>query len=197
VSRRAAAAFTLVELLVVICLMVFVTGVVVAVLSGGFRVWERVQRQWEVNTQTENTFLSFNRDIHNVHPFRMIPFEGDYETFSFPLLVDATTSEGLAYKEIGRVGFFLDSTGSFCRSSHSYRGLSSASVRKPDRVIAGGIQRLRFSYLTADPVSGSYAWVDSWKDEKPPRAVKMEITYRMKTTGETVNRSNVIEIPSA
>ena len=87
-NRRHSAAFTLVELLVVICLMVLVTGAVTAVLSAGFRVWEKVQKQGEVNSKTQNTFLSLARDIHNVHPFRPIPFDGEYDLLSFPMLID-------------------------------------------------------------------------------------------------------------
>ena len=197
-NRRRFQGFTLVELLVAMCLVVLVTGATAAVLSAGFRVWERVQSQWEMGSETEGIFLSVGRAVHNMHPFKKIPFEGEYDAFSFPMLVRMKVHGGPEYDEIGRVGFFFNSsTGSLCRSNHSYRGLSGSSVRAPDEIIITGVQRLRFSYLTLDAVSGAYTWSDSWKDVKPPRAVKVDVTYQLKATGETVNRSDVIEIPCA
>ena len=69
---------TLVELLVASALMALVAGASVATLSGGFKVWQRLQALGQQSQWTEVAFDEIRRDLRNTRRFSLIPFEGTY-----------------------------------------------------------------------------------------------------------------------
>lgn len=190
--------FTLIELLVTLSLVVLVGAAVMSVLAGGLHVWDRLQGQWMVEEQLQIMLESVRRDLHNAQAFKSIPYEGSYDLFSFPSLVESPTTAGGTIKEIGRVGFYWDSgLQRLCRSKHPYRIVRSRSVKEAAAPLIEGVRRFRFSYCAPDPVTGEYGWKDSWSGEKPPIAVKMEIQYAESKSAPEIKRSLVVYLPTA
>ena len=188
--------FTLVEMLVTLSMLALVGMTAVAILSGGLRVWERLQNQETVGQQVSLALESVRREIHNAQLFRPIPFKGEYDSFSFPALVERVLEDGTVLQEVGRVGFFLDEgRNQLCRSRLPYRLLRGILLRENRAPLVGGIQRLRFSYYGEDLSTGDFAWKDSWFFEEPPLAVKMELGYRETPKGKILTRLLIVGLP--
>lgn len=190
--------FTLVELLVTLSLVALVAGAVVAVMSGGLQIWERLQDQDALGQQLQIVLDSMRRELHNAQPFRPIPFEGSYDTFSFPALLEMDTADGLHLREVGRVGFFLDEgRHRLCKSQQPYRGLRSQLLKESCRPLIEGIDRLRFSYYVLDSSTGQYDWTGSWTADQPPLAVKIEVGYRESPKDKLSTKVLIVHFPTA
>ena len=194
---RKAPAFTLVELLVTLSLVALVAGAAAAILSGGLSVWERGQNQGLFDQQMRLSLEAMKRDLRNAGRFKPIPFEGSYDTFSFPAWVETELKDGSILQEVGRAGFFLDAPKRrLCRSRHPYRLVRSHSLRSDAKSLATGVDRLRFSYGVPDPATGGITWKGSISSEEPPLAVKIEVATYDRTQGGFVARTAIVRLPT-
>jgi len=117
---------------------------------------ERLQVRSETDGQLEASVLTITR-ICISPPFKKILFEGQYDmVLSRPL--SGLRSDGPGFSWIRRP---TRSAGPVILP-----GSEGASVRKPDSVILESVSGCAL-FFVVDAVAGSYAWVDSWKDEKP------------------------------
>ena len=170
--------FTLIELLVVVSLMALITGTVGATFAGGVRVWERLQAHGTHAQWVALAFDQFRRDVRNLRQFTPIPLEGDYDTLSFPSVVPFGTVGEMDVEEIGRIGYFFDSTRQqLCRSLQPYRLLRRVRVRDACAPVLTQVERLRFSYYGVQPGDQTLGWSDAWSSKQPPMAVKLEVRY--------------------
>ena len=192
------AGFTLMELLITLALVVLVAATIISVLAGGFRVWERAQEQEAVDQEVWLVLEGMRKDLHNAQRFGAIPFEGSYDTLSFPTLVERyLMKDGTMVKELGRLGYFHDGGKKLlCRSIQPYRVIRSKSLRDSCQPVASGIERIRFSYYKQDPVTGGYEWTSSFSAPDPPVAVKIEVGYRGESK-EMKSRVLVVHLPIA
>ena len=190
--------FTLLELLVTVSLMALVAGATMAVLGGVFHVWDRAQNRGMFEQELQISFEAIQRDLHNARPFRLIPFKGSYDTFSFPILMETVWEDGSSVREVGRQAFFFDGyKRQLCRTKHSYRGLKARSVKQGGRSVLSGIDRLRFAYYVLDPSTLSYAWRDSCESEEPPLAVKIDVGYHVASNEKFARKTFIVHLPTA
>ncbi len=189
--------FTLVELLVTLSLLLLVGGTAGSVLLGGLSVWERGQNQGLFDQQMRLALEEMKRELRSMRRFKPIPFEGSYDSFSFPLLVETELKDGSILEEVGRGGFFLDGAKRrLCRSRHPYREARTRSLRSGCAPIATDLDRLRFSYCLPDPSTGGVTWKGSVSSEEPPLAVKIEVGTYDRAKREFITRSAVVRLPT-
>ena len=172
--------FTLVEILIVTVLMTFVTGIIVAALTGGLRVWKRASDYGAREQALLVAFDGMRRDLRNSRRFSLEPFKGDYEQFVFPTVGQLAPDPG-GLQEIGQLGYFLDERAHvLCRSFIPYR--LSRRLRPRDRcqVTLQDVQRLRFEYFGAGDKTREAGWSEHWESPDPPAAVKASIVIQEK-----------------
>lgn len=186
--------FTLVELLVALCLVVLIAGTAVSTFAGGFRVWERIQTRGGQDQQISIAFQQIRRDLVNSRPFGPIGFEGSYDSLSFPGLVFSEIAGGS--EELGRVGYFSDSTRkALCRSIVSYRQVRRSGLRDSSDPVLTDVERVRFSYYSFNPSDGTYSWSSEWTSGPPPMAVKLEVAIEDPSSTQRKTQSLIVPIP--
>lgn len=196
VARRPAG-LTLVELLVSLSLLVMVAGAVVAVLSAGFRIWERVQMEGRTETTLHLTLEQIRKDLQRCRSFKAIPFRGEYDKVSFSALVPVIYRRDHSVwtvQEPGRIGYFFDSGRRFLgRSQHPYRVVRRYGVKENSHPVFNDADRVRFWYYSVDS-DGSAHWLNSWDSEEVPLAVKIEVSTTDPASHQTRNQTTVVPI---
>ena len=188
---------TLVELLVTLVLFALIAATLAATFAGGLKVWERFQTSGTREQWLEVAFDQFRRDLHDARRFQPIPFQGTYDTVSFPALVSTATETG-DYQELGRVGYFWDGARRrLCRSHDPYRRLAHAGLKDTCETAMSDLDRLHLSYYTWDAANGTYSWSSSWSAAEPPLAVKLELTYNEPSSRRPVTQSLIVQVPVA
>ena len=195
---RRAQGFTLVEVLVASSLIALVAGTVVATLSSGVTVWQRLQDSGIQDRMTELAFHELRRDLRNVRRFAPIPFNGSYDHFSFPALVDVGEPEDGAAQEIGRLGYYLDARyHRLCRSQQPYRAVRRKRLKGTCVSVLSDIDHMRVMYYSVNPGTGETAWSPAWSATEPPLAVKIEIGSRNPQTSLMDTQSLLVHLPIA
>ena len=170
--------FTLVELLVTTSLMALVGGAAVAALSGGLRVWERAA---ETGTGQESLLIAFSqlrRDLQNVRAFKLVPFDGAYDRFTFAT-ADVEHPDATGPREVGQRGYYLDEPHHIlCRAYVPYRLMRRERITDRCRTVLEGVTRVRFSYFGTDKDSGTAGWSQHWRSTEAPIAVKAELVIQ-------------------
>jgi prepilin-type N-terminal cleavage/methylation domain-containing protein len=169
-SRRRG--FSLLELLLAVSLMALAGMAATAALGGGIRVWQRAQAFGTGPQAAAVAWSRLERDLHNVRRFGPLPFDGSGRRLTFAS-VQRASDEPDAAAELGRLGYYHDEAqGLLCRTFVPYRLLSREGARARCHPILEDVARVRFSYLDGD----SGGWVGGWEEDRPPRAVKLEVT---------------------
>lgn len=178
--KRAAprAGVTLVELLVTVSLMALMGAAIVAVLSGGLRVWQRART---FGTQGQFALLAVDRlrrDLHNVRRSARIPFEGAYDRCAFAAAGQSAV-DGSPLPEMGRLGYFLDEPRRrLCRSFVPYRLMRTRDLTDRCQPVLEDVTRARFSYRGSSTDTQPSDWSEHWDALLPPRAVKIALTVQ-------------------
>ena len=194
---RARPGLTLVELLIAVSLLCVVMGTVVATMSGGLRVWERAQRQGSEDQQQLLALETLRHDLHNLRAFRPIPFRGEYDSCSFPMLLTLGTIGDQPWKGLGRTGYFLDERRrTLCRSRVPYEMVRARSLRESGSALLEDVNRVRFEYFGTE-TGGVPSWHSSWSAPFPPMALKVELTTRTPGQRTDHHRQLIIELPLA
>ena len=168
-------AFTLVEMLITTSLMTLVAGAIIAVLSGGLRVWSRAS-QYGVGQQASLiTFEQLRKEVQNHRHFALVPFKGAYDAFEFPS-AGQLTPDPETPQEIGRLGYYLDSRQhTLCRSFAPYRLTRHLDLADRCEAVLHDVQRLRFEYFGVPEGQGDANWSGSWESAAAPSAVKVSM----------------------
>ena len=187
--------FTLVELLIVASLMTFISGVIVATLTGGFRVWARAADYGTYEQASLIALEELRRDLSSARRFALIPFEGEHDQMSFPT-VRRAAGEATGPEELGREGYYVDSRHRvLCHSFVPFRVSRRWALHDRCDVVLDGVQRAAFEYFGVGETGGDPAWSSSWKSEEPPAAVKVSVTLE---TGkrQSMTRTMLIALPN-
>ena len=175
-SPRLARGFTLVEVLITTSLMSLVAGVIVAVLTSGFRVYQRAR---DAGTSTQSAMVAFdqtNKDLRSYRSFALIKFDGEYNAFTFPAARRAAADPSLPI-ELGGLTYFLDERrDTLCRSFVPYRLMRRDRARQRCEGVLDHVSRLRFDYFGAEKTGGEADWSGSWESDHAPVAVKASVT---------------------
>ena len=197
--RSSECGFTLVELLVTTVLVALVGATVVAAVSGCLRVWGRVDSHGSKTSWTELAFQSIRQDVRSLRAFTPIAFEGRYDTVSFPALVTPPiTPDGSTEPEIGQVGYYFSGPRkTLCRAQYPYRVLRHTRLRDRCDPVLTGVDRVAFSYFAPATDTGQAGWTSSWSSPEPPLAVKVEVRYDERTTGQASTQLLLVHVPTA
>ena len=189
-ARRHAAAFTLVELLVVMAILAILIGVIGACLSGAIRVWDAVRTHGETEAQMSIAMRILERDIANATPFCDVGFRGDAAEMTFAgLLRGASGASAPAGWRDVTVG--ADSSCALAVVRYRYEASRMALLRsrqpcRPETAVAGsgsetlltGVQELSFQYEAVGE-DGTRRTQAEWNSRTNfPAAVRVDLTTK-------------------
>lgn len=185
-------AFTLIELIVTLSIVVMIAAAVFSTLAGGINVYKRVKAY---GGQQRDALLSLERlekELNNVFIISGINFTGDSKNIAFPCFASALfeNTSGL-----GRISYrFDDKTGDFLRAEQGYAETMEPQPAVPKKVAS--LKGLSFNYYYFDQDTESYAWKDFWDtDGKIPVGVKIEAEFE--TGAKVIKVSRIVFIPIA
>ena len=155
--------FTLIELIISSAIIAVVGVAVYSVFSGGLRVWQRAEGFRNYQRSPRLVLERAARELRNSLFFSQINFEGDKNSISFAGLIEDSSLEKVIY-QVGRVTYYLDSEGVFCRKQKNYAQAFTIQNEDylEDRELIWGVDELNFSYLGFNQDLGEYVWFDSW-----------------------------------
>ncbi len=186
--KRRAGGFTLVELLVALVLLGFISVLMLGGLRFGARAWEagdaRIERIADV--QVAQRFL--RRQITAARPLAarqdgqssVIGFEGDGTRMRLIAPLPAHLALGGLY----RISLFVDERDGRDRlmlawqlyQSEDDDGLRPAEGQ--ESVLVDDVAEVEFAYLRVAAEGGASEWVDRWEDETGlPALVRVEIAF--------------------
>lgn len=177
--NRFPAGFTLTEICIVVSLFAVVSLAIFQTFSSGVKIWDQASQSFP----EEDIFLSLEhltRDAHNAFPFSLFKFQGEANLLVFPTMVitaaDPRSGARDPYvQQIGQVRYGFDGVSKrFFRQQADY-GQSTQGQWQPPRLLAEGVERLRFSYLYKD----NNRLIERLQAEGPmPVMIKVEMEYR-------------------
>ena len=192
-NRRSA--FTLVEILIVCAILGIVTATTAAMLFGGFRVWRNLEGEPLRDHWMLMTSRRIEKDLRGVRRFGSLPFEGDYESFSFAGVVDESETPGSG--RLARIGYYRDDrTDNLCRSVQPYPEALRKRLRAECDPFLSEVKRLKLAYLGRKP-SGEVEWLSHWASVEPPLAVRFDLETEGESRQRTLKRALLVAIPSA
>ena len=185
--KRRAGGFTLVELLVALVLLGFISVLMLGGLRFGARAWEageaRTQRVADV--QVAQRFL--RRQISAARPLvarqdgraAATGFEGD----GAQLRLIAPLPAHLALGGLYRVSLFVDEQDGRDRLMLAWQLYQSEEddvglAEGQESVLVDDVLEVEFGYLRVDAEDGDAEWVDRWEGEAGlPALVRVEVTF--------------------
>lgn len=181
-NTRSRSGFTLLELLIVSLIMALLTGAIIACLAGGLRVWERARDFGEREGAALLFFAEWEADLHNLHIFQAIPFEGSVNAMSFATLVRDSSQAGVeATEQIGTVKYYqAGGAGDVQKKTWAY-----PDNEPPDfegDLLFSSPRTISFSFYKDGEEGGEPAgiWTDAWTDlSNFPSRVRVEISCDM------------------
>lgn len=191
-SRRG---FTMIEMIISLTLVALTMTVLVALFSGGMRVWQRSECGVRQEQSMLVAFEKMRRDLHQIQPFRLIPFKGSREAMEFPVLLDSQEYAQPVF-EPGRKIFFFDSkTQTLCESEQLFRGMRSSRGNRTCLPVLEQIEKVQFSYLSYNTKAESFSWSSQWSVAAFPVSIKMELEYEDLCREQKAKKQFTISIP--
>jgi len=160
--NKTTAGFTLVEMLLSISLIAVLGLVVYSCLSGGLRIWQRVNTP-SIGEDVNIFFEKLSVDMYNSFPYKDIEFIGNAEGFQCASIVTTDSANpGLAHG-VGEVSYFYDKENQAIirrkkNLSDIFREKNGAEQKMIGNITAG-----LFQYYYYDPRAKEYFWVEEWK----------------------------------
>lgn len=171
VTRYLLSAFTLIELLIVIVIISFISLAIYATLSRGIDIWQRVS---QVRVEEDvNIFLdTFSRDLKNAVEFSGIDFRGDKGFLEFPALC---YNRQLKMNTPGKISYYYRD-GLFRQA----RDISQVYDDKDGlvREALKDVKSLRFGYYIYDEEKKEYGWEEESPAGHIPLAVRLELELK-------------------
>ncbi|MFH1339460.1 MAG: type II secretion system protein GspJ [Candidatus Omnitrophota bacterium] len=191
--NRAQAAFTLIEMLIVLAMFSLIGLAVVSTLSSGIKIWQRLtraERQEDINI----FFDRFAKELRNTFKFTAIKFRGEKDRIAFAAFVTTPGSSLAQESGIGEVDYSYGKSGRELSKqvrnySQIYEGGSGSS-----RVLFTEVESVKFEYYFYDDKEKEYFWLEEWGlQDEPPLAVRVQLEFRNGQQSEKVTRT--IDIP--
>lgn len=175
--RRAAAGFTLVELLLVTLLLPLVAFTAYSNFSSGFRLWKALNE----DVLDEDLYLfeaKAARDFRDGLRTESLPFVGAPDAATFASIAPARKELG-GDDAIVEVSYFYDGgTRSIMRRT---RDRHEVFAEKPGRtqVSLAGVSGFSLSYFFYDATTQAYGWSEAWAGDpvESPEAVRFEFSF--------------------
>lgn len=162
--------FTLVEILLVIVMLAFVSLAVYAVFNSGIKIWQKVSK--EVPEEELNIFFArFAGDLRNSFKFSGFDFLGQDDALEFTFLV---SSPGLNKRSVGRVGYLYDfSDKIIVRKESDYS--QAYNQQQKGRQVLSNVSAFNFQYYFYDKEKKEYLWKSRLEKGESPLAVRIEL----------------------
>jgi len=193
-SRSFQRGFTMVEVIVSMGLVALTMATLVALFSGGMRIWQRSECGARQDQALYIAFDKMRRDLHHIQPFAKIPFKGARQAMEFPVLTDSGQYTQTVL-EPGKKSFFYDKkTKTLCESEEPYRGMKRYSERVC-RAVLERVEKVQFNYLAYNANSESLSWSGQWTGSSFPVSIKMELEYVDLCSEQKEKKQFTISIP--
>lgn len=187
--------FTLVEMIISLSLMTLTMATLVSLFSGGMRIWQRSECGARHEQSMYVSFDKIRRDLHHIQPFQFIPFRGSHDTIEFPVMLDTREYKNPVL-EPGRQIFFFDAKKRvLCENEELFRGMKRSRGARACKVVMEGIDKVKFSYLSYNSKSDSFAWSSQWSGPSFPVSIKMELEYEDLCREQNSKKQFTIAIP--
>ncbi len=162
------------EMLIVSMILGIISIAINSALNSGVRVWRKINK--ELPQEAVNIFFDkFTTDLHNTIKSTNIKFEGDDERLELPAFVSSRRFSG---RSPGEVIYVYDKgKNELFREAKDYSDVYSDKQGVVTPLIKN-IHSLKFTYYFLETENKYYAWVDTWKKEKLPQAVRVELEIK-------------------
>jgi hypothetical protein len=188
---------TLVEILIVVSMVSFISVAIYHSLSSGVNVWKRSHKL----TTEEDIIVFFDKmttDLRNFYPYSKMKFKGSARQISFPAIVYIPADkkldlpEGSYVDQLGMVEYAFDSTED--KLSKRQANYSQALKEKfgPSVVLINQVEKVEFKYvyMTDDGEQVQESLLETF-----PSWIEVHVEFRQ---GNSVHRmAKYIEIPKA
>ena len=190
------AAFTLIELLIVLSLTALVGASLYSMFASAVDLMRRASHS--VISEDASLFLEkLDREISSQVVFKGISFEGREESLSFASRIE-TDKKTPMNKGIGRVSFFLNKS----HGTLERRQENLSQIYKEEDVYATpvlkGVTRVKFRYFVYNKPEKKFEWTETWnsleKEGAIPAAVKIEFECTMGEERHGFERTTAIPI---
>ena len=185
--RNSVRGFTLIELLVAASILGLIGLAILTTFGSGFHVYERIQSYGGVQADVLLALEEMERDLRNIFPSSVIPFEGDDQSIRFPAVIEAlqqVEGEETVVFSLGQMSYYVESTHEegavLIQEQLGYsRALSGMKAGEGREHVLTSVKDLKFSYYAFDGEEGTYGWEDTWPAEKKshPAGVRIELTF--------------------
>lgn len=187
-SRRG---FTLLELLLVVCMLSVISLAIYSTFNNGVKIWQRLNKPL-AEEDVGIFFDKFSRDIRNVFWFSGIDFSGSGKSLEFPTLVHSVR---LQKRTVGQIGYFFDSaSGSLKRTEKDLTHITEDEKGLVMDVLSE-VRDIKFSYYFYNKEKNLYEWSEEWTEKDLPVAVRVKI--RVEDDGERKELAKTISIPAS
>jgi prepilin-type N-terminal cleavage/methylation domain-containing protein len=168
------AAFSLIELIVVLLIMGTLGSVVVACFMGGVRAYERARDFGSGEVDAYLTFETMERELKNIAVVPEVPFEGDSMMMRFVTSVPFQNSDGIVGSDVAEVRYWQDGKAGILHSTTLLGDSNGQTV--DEEVLMRGKVRMRISFRNASEGSSGATWTDSWQSETNlPQQVRIRL----------------------
>ena len=162
---------TLVEMLIVSMILGVISITINSALNSGVRVWRKINQ--ELPQEAINIFFDkFTTDLHNTFNSTNIKLEGDDERLELPAFVSSRRFSGRLPGEV--IYVYDKGKDELYRQAKDYSDVYSDKQGVITPLIKN-IHSLKFTYYFFEAERKYYAWVDTWKKEWLPQAVRVEL----------------------
>lgn len=191
VKREKKAAFTLIEMLVVMAIMSIVSLTVYATLNSGVKIWQRVNQAVPAE-DVDIFFEKFTSDLRNGLKYTSIPFSGEEDEFELATMVN---SRRLEKTTVGKVRYRFDQAkGEIVRRRIDYSAIYD-SEDGAGEVLLQGVRLSKFTYYIYSEEKQKYLWQDEWIKQVPPSAIRIEL--EIKNNDQTNKFIKTVSIPAS
>ena len=165
-------ALTLVEVIITAGLVAVVGLAVFSALNSGLKIWQRLNKT-TIEEEVHIFFEKFASDIRNSFQYKGIDFVGDETRVAFAGVV-ATASEGLRRGPGEIIYKFYPDEGAVTVEKRSVSNIfkeKSGLIQKR----LENVETLAFTYYFYDPLRKEYFWVENWREDTLPLAVRIDM----------------------
>ncbi len=181
----------MIEMLIVSITLGVISLAINSALNNGVKIWRKINQH--LPQEDIDIFLDkLTLDLHNVFLSPQFTFTGDQQRLALPTLV---TSAKFPDRLPGEALYVYDeSKNQLDKQIRDYSDIynDDQGLAQP---LLKNLNSLKFSYYFFEAEKKYYSWVDEWKNEGLPNAVRVEIEVK---DGDKIRQfSRTIAIPVA
>lgn len=170
-------AFTLVELLIAVSIFSVASIAIYSTFSSGTSVLRRVKNIDFTHQRILLKAERFSRELRELPGCRKQLFLGVKTKISFPGNLDYIPCRITYYFDSS--SFYLMRVVDKLSQIITPEGKVDAQFKSKPTVFLSKIKEVKFSYLNLDPVKNEYKWIDEWRQDYLPAAVKLTVTSQI------------------